>query len=99
MSRSSYTASERRGVLLIAILALLLIGGGLGVSFCQRPSSKDAEYPIVVEHPEMVDSVAVKAEKETKKKNTRKGTKNKKASTTKKRPKTYPNRSPLDEPV
>lgn len=94
MSRSSYTASERRGVLIIAILALLIIGAGLGLSHCNRHNSGSNDIYVVEEHPEMIDSVTVQknAKNKTRKKTTTKSKKTKKI-------KSYRRRSPLDEPV
>lgn len=99
MSHSSYTASERRGIIIIAIISLLLVGAGLGVSFCNRNVVPADKYPIIETHPEMVDSVTVLNEKDQLK--TDKKTKKNKAgnSTKKKDVKTYRRRSPLDEPV
>lgn len=103
MSHSSFSASERRGILAVAIIALLLIGGGLGVTMCESGKYETQEIPAVVEHPEMVDSVAVKEkeEKEAKKKSKKEksasekgGSKDKSKST-----KIYRRRSPRDEPV
>lgn len=36
MSRHPLTSSERRGILLVAILSLLITGAGLCVSYCDR---------------------------------------------------------------
>lgn len=58
MSHSSYTASERRGIIAIGLLALLIIGCGLGFSFCNRSTKSEKEnLPVVEEFPEMIDSV------------------------------------------
>ena len=98
MSHSSYTASERRGILAIATIALALIGGGAALSLCSRERAEAEELPVVIEHPELIDSLAVK-EKEEKsgKKKREKATKGSKS--TKKEKKVYRRRSPLDEPV
>lgn len=106
MSHSSYTASERRGILAIAIISLLLVGAGVGLSFLGNQAYAEEETPMVIEHPEMIDSTAVlntkKLKSETKKspKNTKQtSTKTKKSSSKTKSKKTYRRRSPLDEPV
>lgn len=91
MSRSSYTASERRGVLAIALIALLIIGCGAGFSLFSGDAEDEKEIPMVTANPEMVDSVAVKTKQ-------KKGRSKKKKSRSK-RKKEYRQRSPLDEPV
>ena len=97
MSHSSYTASERRGILAIAIIALLIIGLGAGMTVCNRNTADAENIPVVVDHPEMIDTIAVKANREKKKKdNTKKKTSN---SSSKKTNKEFRRRSPLDEPV
>lgn len=103
MSHSNYTASERRGVLAIAIIALLLIGGGVLVSLIHGNKGDSSEYPIVREHPELIDSAAIRDEGTkqtggaTKKSNVKK--RNSETKSSKKSQKTYRRRSPLDEPV
>ena len=103
MSRSSYTASERRGILAVAIVTLLIIAIGLGVSVWQEKADAESDIPTVKEYPELIDSVAVKKRKEEKvnsSKNKNKGRKKSKTSANKtKTKKTYRQRSPLDEPV
>lgn len=39
MPRHPLTASERRGILIVAILSLLISGAGIGVSYCGRQGS------------------------------------------------------------
>ena len=101
MSHSSYTASERRGILAIAILALLLIGGGVTLSLCGRPHEEVEEIPVVVEHPELVDSISIKSSASNSSQKSNKSTKSKtiKSSSKTKVKKVYRRRSPLDEPV
>lgn len=80
----------------IAIIAMLLIGAG--VIFSIQGGVERAEgAPIVVEHPEMIDSVQLSKEKKEKGKN--KKIKNSSKGTKTKEKKTYRRRSPLDEPV
>lgn len=95
MSRSSYTASERRGVIAIAVIALILIAGGAFLSYKQAQAEPAVEVPEVVAHPEMIDSLVVK-EKEKK---TKKSAKKKSSGSKKKTPKTYRRRNPIDETV
>ena len=97
MSHSSYTASERRGILAIALVALLIIAIGVGFSFFNQSNNRTEESPKVIEHSEWKDTtdnsvVPVRKNKKEagKKKNTKSGSKTKK---------TYRRRSPLDEPV
>lgn len=96
MSRASYTASERRGVLAIAIIALFLIGFGVCFSLCGRSVEAEIEMPAVEVHHEMIDSAALLKSKEKK---TSKKTKKKSSSSKSKNSKSYRHRSPLDEPV
>ena len=98
MSHSSYTASERRGILAIALLALLLIGGGAGFSLCTRETADAEELPTVVEHTELIDTTAVNAKSDKADRRSQdKKTKSKKLKS--KKEKVYRRRSPLDEPV
>lgn len=102
MSRNSYTASERRGILAIALISLLLIGGGIIVTLIKGDKDKDMEYPIVTQHSEVIDSVAVKnskKDKKSKEKKENKGRKSKSGNKSTKQKKVYRKRSPLDEPV
>lgn len=97
MGRSSYTASERRGILTIAILALLLIGAGLGISQCHHDSSIGTnDITVIEEHPEMIDSVEFEKNSKAKNKKAKKTTNQTKKT---KAVKTHRRRSPLDEPV
>ena len=102
----SYTATERRGVLAIAIIALLLIGAGVGISYFKGESLQ--KTPTVVELPEMIDSTT---NEDTQKEVSISDRKNKPATNRKKKQtstkksakdgakKTYRKRSPNDEPV
>lgn len=94
MSRKSYNASERRGILVIAFISLALIGAGLGVTLCERRGQEVNSYPELREYPALVDSVSII-------KKDRKSSKKKKNSNSikKKSNKNFKPRSPLDEPV
>lgn len=96
MSRSSYTSSERRGILIIAILALLLIGSGVVLSLCGRPHQIKEEIPVIINHNELIDSAEVI--RRDKNRSNKKATGKKKSHNTKEK-KSYRRRSPLDEPV
>lgn len=98
MSRSSYTASERRGIIAIAIIALIFIGVGIWISIKGTREVKRMEEPVIVEMPEVIDSVNLEKKKEVKSK--KKSDKAKTVGNKKKdAKKTYRRRSPLDEPV
>ena len=99
MSNKSYTASERRGVIAIAFLALLITALGLGLSLCGRRSQNQA--PEVSEMTEIVDSASIinGREKNSKKAKIVKGRGKSHKSKKSKNPKTYRRRSPLDEPI
>lgn len=94
MSRSSYTSSERRGLLAVALVALIIIAAGVVLGIKNPRHEHIEEIPVVVEHPEMIDSVALKKDKETKHKK-------KTGSSSKKTPgkKSHIRRNPHDEPV
>lgn len=97
MSHSSYTASERRGVLAIALVALLLIGVGVGMSMLEGTEEMEAE-PMVTEHPGWMDTVSSdigKSPDNGKDKKDKTSNSNKKTKTKK----TYRRRNPLEEPV
>ena len=100
MSHSSYTASERRGLLAIAFISLLLIGGGLGVTMCTERNTVIKEAPRVESYPEMIDSIALQKTLDKKKnKGLKKMKKSVDTSSKSRSKKTYRKRSPLDEPV
>ena len=88
------TASERRGAVILAITAVLIIGCSFLIDSCSSSRAK-----IVKEKPEMEvlmrgDTLDLK-EKERKQSRKKKGKSSKKS----KEKKTYGRRSPLDEPV
>ena len=103
MSHSSYTASERRGILAIALISLVILGAGLAASFWNVSTPSESQ-PMVVIHDDYLDSVAIKSERESvlksakskSSKKTESGKKNSKKNATKK---SIRKRSPLDEPV
>ncbi|MCH5223547.1 MAG: hypothetical protein J1E82_05850 [Muribaculaceae bacterium] len=100
MSAKSYTASERRGIIAIAVIALIIIGAGIGFSFFEKSNMQnDAE---VVELKEAVDTLSNKKIPEVKSQKRKQGGSTKKAikkAKSKKSPKQFRRRSPLDEPV
>lgn len=84
-------------MLAIALVALLIIGSGVVLGLCGRPKEVKKEIPVVIEQPQMIDSVAVEQNKEILNKKSKKKKSGKNSST--KQPKVYRKRSPLDEPV
>ena len=100
MSHKAYTASERRGVFAIAVLALLLVGAGLIFSHCEGMKSASAtsvdnaaEIEVSAVPDSLLDTEATTKKNKKKQKNS--GSKTKKEKSTK----SYRQRSPLDEPV
>lgn len=98
MSKHPYTASERRGIIAIAVMSLLIIGAGLGLSLCNRNSYSGFSDSEVIEDTSMIDSVAIEKSGNTSS-HKKSNKKVKKKSTPGKNKKTYRRRSPLDEPV
>ena len=97
MSHSSYTASERRGILAVALVAMVLIGVGTWFSLWGENQSARIEEPEMMELQELVDTVALKEKyknSKEKKKKTNRVTKKKKTPKKESR-----HRNPLEEPV
>ena len=90
------TSSERRGVIIVALVALLVTGLGAMVSYWGRPSIP--ENLEEVENLSQVDTVFEKTNKKSKRESSATKKKKKKKTSTKKR-KTYSRRSPIDEEV
>ena len=93
MTRNSYTSSERRGILAIAVIALLFIAAGVLFSLGNAPKVEAEEIIEVKEKSDLIDSTAIRPD-QNKGKKKKKKPKNKENKT-----KTYRQRSPLDEPV
>ena len=100
---ASYSASERRGILIVALIALIIIGAGLFIAYFERHQPDDMKNtPQIVEISEYIDTVSNnyetekttlnKKQKSLKKKNSKKTSKGKAQ-------KTYRRRNPLEEPV
>lgn len=99
MAHSSYTASERRGLLVIALIALLIVGSGVVLGLCGRNTERVEEIPIVEEHPEMIDTTVVYSGKDKSPKSKNKSGSTDKKKNNKKDSKTYRRREPWEEPV
>ncbi|MCH5229371.1 MAG: hypothetical protein J1F12_05180 [Muribaculaceae bacterium] len=97
MSRHSYSASERRGILAIALVALIIIAAGIVLPLCSRRETGPHELPVVIEHTELIDSTSTVKSHQTRGK-AKSGINKAKESKTKTK-KSYRRRSPLDEPV
>ena len=102
------TTSERRGILIIAALALLITGAGLFVGHCNRPESTVVPNEVEVLYkpddkaqPDSVAKLSKGSRKSTRKDsagNSAKSTRMRQGKT-KKEPKVYRRRSPRDEEV
>lgn len=102
MSHNSYTASERRGIIAIAVIVLVILTGGICLTFLGRTVTNDEELPIVRTYPEMIDSTVLEKEniaKPKKKRNAAKKVSNKKTKTKTNPKKTTRHREPLEEPI
>ena len=98
MSHSTFTASERRGILAVALVALLIIIAGLLIPLISNPR----ELPEIKmeEMTELVDSASMSGKELPVKRKSGKIEKKKKSKTANpKKTKTMRKRSPLDEPV
>ncbi|MCH5227134.1 MAG: hypothetical protein J1F16_04875 [Muribaculaceae bacterium] len=96
MAHISYTASERRGVLLIALISLIIVAAGIGVTLFGTTKTEAEIVPVVNEYPQLIDSLELKKQQ---KKEDNKNRNKKKKSTNSKEKKRYRQRNPLDEPV
>ncbi len=102
MASHPLTSSERRGIVIIAALALLVTVAGLCVSYCGRPSAVDEPPKVeVVYKPDSVayacaDSVA-KAEAKARRDSLRKERRDSMRRQRKAAEKSYQRRNPIDE--
>lgn len=98
--KNALTASERRGILVVAALALLITGAGWVVSVCQRnlPEEDMPEVEVLVRGDSVTDDGGSKkmSGKTRKKKKEKSDSLGNKSSKT---PKKYRRRSPRDEAV
>lgn len=99
MTRSSYTASERRGMLAIALIALMIMGGGICMTLWNKSEAETEKPPVVIEYAEVIDSVSLKEKEGKVTGKTSSRTKSTTKKSKNKNKKTYRRRSPLDEPV
>lgn len=94
MANKSFTASERRGILIIAILALIITGAGLLLHNGGKEEIRDS-----IEIQEMVNSIdTTNYQKKNLEKSKKKRKKSSKGNKDKSK-KTYRRRSPVDETV
>lgn len=108
MAKKSYSASERRGILVVAALALLITSSGFIISRCNQPDASEKlpqDKIQTIVSPDSTDNhKSASHNKEltpadsTKKKG-KKGKRKKSGSSHSKDRKTYRKRSPLDEPI
>lgn len=90
-------ASERRGILAVAGIALMISAAGWIVSLCRRPAAKDVppEVEVLVHEDSTGAHGPVKEVGKKKRRSSKDSVGNKKTST----PRQYRRRSPLDEKV
>lgn len=67
MAKNSYTSSERRGIIAIAALAILITVAGLGLSLCDRNNDDVATTPSVYPMEAMADTIVFSDLKSNKK--------------------------------
>ena len=101
MSRHSYSSTERRGVIAIALVALIIIALGIGFSYF-RGESGQKEKPRITEMTEFLDTLNNDIDKPEISSNSAAEKTRKKTNSTSKKSKTkktYRKRNPLDEPI
>lgn len=97
MSYKSYSASERRGILAIALVAMLITFGGIWLSFRnEKPSTSKPDIEVMSD---MIDSAHLESSKSISDKKTEKKKRTDIKKSVNKKQKKYRRRSPLDEPV
>lgn len=97
--KNPLTASERRGILVVAALALIITGTGWVVSMCQRPTPTEPlpELEVLARGDSLSDDSVGK--RPGRKKGRRRSRKDSIGGKGKKAPKQYRRRNPLDEGV
>ncbi len=105
MASHPLSASERRGILVVAALSLLITGAGLAVAYCDRPQQviDPHEVEVLMECDSLAeakaDSVA-KARRNAQRKQRRDSIRRAKSKAkSKSNKKDYRRRSPIDEPA
>ncbi|MDE6754429.1 MAG: hypothetical protein K2J82_07440 [Muribaculaceae bacterium] len=108
MAKKSYSASERRGILVVAALALLITSSGFIISRCTQPDATEKLPQDKIQTIVSLDSVRNQKSgidnkelnpTDSTKKNAKRGKRKKSGSRHSKDRKTYRKRSPLDEPI
>ncbi|MDE6444176.1 MAG: hypothetical protein K2K64_07140 [Muribaculaceae bacterium] len=101
MARHPVSASERRGILVVAALALLITASGIITSECSRIKTADQEPTMtVIDVKAGVESQdSAKAGTTVRKDSLQGKGKKRKGSSSSRSPKSYRRRNPLDEPV
>ena len=96
MSRKPLGASERIGIIVVAVIALIVTGAGIFMARCNRAEETVTEEDVaVIAHPDSVEEAAAKSSKSKREKTDSAGYKKVRQKHT--RP--ARRRSPLDEPI
>ncbi|MBD5358625.1 MAG: hypothetical protein HDR88_16835 [Bacteroides sp.] len=99
--KNPLTASERRGILVVAAISLLITGCGWGVAMCGRSEAEEMTPEVeVLLHGDSLTSKGTTDKKSSTERGKKKGRRDSVSSSVKKKDKkVYRKRSPLDEPV
>ncbi|MDE5976804.1 MAG: hypothetical protein K2G69_09665 [Muribaculaceae bacterium] len=103
MAKNSMTSSERRGIIVVALLALIIIGSGMIVARCggsEPQPDNDEVYTLLADSLQQeINTAREKSHRDSLKRHRSDSIKRKKKGKSQKSPKTYRKRQPLDEPV
>lgn len=105
MGKRPVTSSERKGILAVAAIALIVTGIGLAASFADNHGDSDPAVTMQVIHQNILTTDSANSvntdslSTPNSNKKTKSSGRKKDSSSSGNQPKTYPRRSPLDEHV